>query len=323
MNFNEKNQLLIDSSHLFNLENKFNFLNLNCDLSSSSSSSSSSSASSNFNEEATNDEIAFYNLNNLINLIDGGSSSPSNKSTSSLVSPKITCGYSGRAKSQDNSYFRCDNEAQTIGFGDDVGFILDKQMVETSSKVFYFGIADGVSANRQRGYDARLFPSALLNACTSLLSSSSSSPSLTEGNFHPSRHHRHPSCSSSPSSFVSSPSSSTSSSFSYLTQSTNSHDDSEDTDCAYMYETLMSAHNRVQEQCVYGSSTVCLLALRFFNSESKCLLSSCNLGDSGYMLIRDGRVLFKSESQSHRYNAPYQIGCTPPELLEHDLYRDK
>jgi hypothetical protein len=321
MNFNEKNQLLIDSSHLFNLENKFNFLNLNCDLSSSSSSSSSSSASSNFNEEATNDEIAFYNLNNLINLIDGGSSpsiKSSSSSSSSLLSPKITCGYSGRAKSQDNSYFRCDNEAQTIGFGDDVGFILDKQTSETS-KVYYFGIADGVSANRQRGYDARLFPSALLNACTSLLQ-------LTEGNFHPSRHHhRQPSCSSSPSSFVSSPSSSssTSSSFSYLTQSTNSHDDNEDTDCAYMYEILMSAHNRVQEQCVYGSSTVCLLALRFFNGESKCLLSSCNLGDSGYMLIRDGRVLFKSESQSHRYNAPYQIGCTPPELLEHDLYRDK
>jgi protein phosphatase PTC7 len=47
------------------------------------------------------------------------------------------------------------------------------------------------------------------------------------------------------------------------------------------------------------------------------------LGDSGYMLIRNKQVIFKSSAQSHRYNAPYQLGCTPPELLEHDLYRDR
>merc|ERR1711884_879621 len=41
------------------------------------------------------------------------------------------------------------------------------------------------------------------------------------------------------------------------------------------------------------------------------------------MVIRDKKVLFKSQSQSHRYNAPYQLGCTPPELEEHHLYRDK
>ena len=52
-------------------------------------------------------------------------------------------------------------------------------------------------------------------------------------------------------------------------------------------------------------------------------LCTLNLGDSGYMIIRDSQVFYKSVAQSHRYNAPYQIGCTPPELSEINLYRDK
>lgn len=111
-------------------------------------------------------------------------------------------------------------------------------------------------------------------------------------------------------------------------------------ECQYLFTTLLKAHNLVQEQKIYGSSTVCLLSLRFDESSDDCddccfmaatdnstksraLLSTCNLGDSGYMIIRGGQCVFKSQSQSHRFNAPYQIGCTPPELLDHDLYRDR
>ena len=108
---------------------------------------------------------------------------------------------------------------------------------------------------------------------------------------------------------------------SFGSDNTNSIDNGSTNDCANIYEILLKAHNQVQEQCVYGSSTVCLMSLKFYEYGS--VLSSCNLGDSGYMLIRDKHVIFKSQSQSHRYNAPFQIGCTPPELLEHDLYRDK
>ena len=82
---------------------------------------------------------------------------------------------------------------QTINYGDDCGFICNKRLTtkaelkmnrktqydddgydegeeEEEEKhlvaKYYFGLADGVSANRLRGYDAKLFPTALLCACT-------------------------------------------------------------------------------------------------------------------------------------------------------------
>ena len=116
-------------------------------------------------------------------------------------------------------------------------------------------------------------------------------------------------------------------------------------ECKFLYKTLMSSHNKVIEQNVYGSSTACLLSLKFvdlnqdsnkkeistsfaneedgFNWNKTALLSTCNLGDSGYLIIRNKNVIFKSSTQTHRFNAPFQLGCTPPELLDHDLYRDK
>lgn len=98
-------------------------------------------------------------------------------------------------------------------------------------------------------------------------------------------------------------------------------------DCKYLYKALSSAHTHVIDQKVYGSSTVCLMALKFLknsqNDETRALLSTCNIGDSGYMIIRSKQVIFKSSTQTHRFNAPFQLGCTPPELLDHDLYRDK
>lgn len=94
-------------------------------------------------------------------------------------------------------------------------------------------------------------------------------------------------------------------------------------DCDKLKGILNDAHYIVEDNKVYGSSTVCLLSLEFYDTSEFSLLSSCNVGDSGYMVVRDKKVLFKSQSQSHRYNAPYQLGCTPPELIEHHLYRDK
>lgn len=96
-----------------------------------------------------------------------------------------------------------------------------------------------------------------------------------------------------------------------------------ESDCERLKVILSKAHQVAESKRVYGSSTVVLLSLEFYDMSEYSLLSSCNVGDSGYMLIRDKKVLFKSQSQSHRYNAPYQLGCTPPELEEHHLYRDK
>ncbi|KJH47773.1 protein phosphatase 2C [Dictyocaulus viviparus] len=55
-----------------------------------------------------------------------------------------------------------------------------------------------------------------------------------------------------------------------------------------------------------GSSTACVLVIH------QQMLYSANLGDSGFMVIRDGRVIVKSEEQVHYFNAPFQL-TLPPE----------
>lgn len=51
-----------------------------------------------------------------------------------------------------------------------------------------------------------------------------------------------------------------------------------------------------------GSSTACILCL-----ENERLHAS-NLGDSGFMVVRDGELVFMSPQQQHEFNFPYQIG---------------
>ncbi|KAG9154237.1 hypothetical protein Leryth_000706 [Lithospermum erythrorhizon] len=51
-----------------------------------------------------------------------------------------------------------------------------------------------------------------------------------------------------------------------------------------------------------GSSTACIITL-CGNS-----LHAANVGDSRFLVIRDGSVIFKSEIQQRRFNVPYQLG---------------
>jgi hypothetical protein len=283
---------------------------------------------------------------------------------------KLISGYSGRAKNQDliqnenyimTDHLVNDSVLEKLNFGDDVGFLLRKN----ANNTYYFGIADGVSANRLRGYDARLFPIALLNACTNYIlnnqnfeyfnaesflqissSTSSSSESLkntqlfdldldnlesqkakkSKPNFDLDQLEEEE-----PAEMEDEDDEEQFDDYENNDECYTSADDEqieeeskylkEKSDCSYLYNVLLNSHNLVQDDRVYGSSTVCLLSLKKFDNYS--VLSTCNLGDSGYMIIRDKKVIFKSQSQSHRFNAPFQLGCTPPELLEHDLYRDK
>ncbi|KAJ1350639.1 hypothetical protein KIN20_006472 [Parelaphostrongylus tenuis] len=55
-----------------------------------------------------------------------------------------------------------------------------------------------------------------------------------------------------------------------------------------------------------GSSTACVLVVH------QEMLYSANLGDSGFMVVRNGRVIIKSEEQVHYFNAPFQL-TLPPE----------
>jgi serine/threonine protein phosphatase PrpC len=57
-----------------------------------------------------------------------------------------------------------------------------------------------------------------------------------------------------------------------------------------------------------GSSTCVMAELR--DEDEGKILKTCNLGDSGYWLLRPAAqgnldVLFKSKTQQHRFNAPF------------------
>lgn len=56
-----------------------------------------------------------------------------------------------------------------------------------------------------------------------------------------------------------------------------------------------------------GSATACTAT---FDRQTK-LLYTANLGDSGWMVIRNGEILAKSEAQCHFFNAPYQLAKVP------------
>jgi len=57
-----------------------------------------------------------------------------------------------------------------------------------------------------------------------------------------------------------------------------------------------------------GSSTACIVSLH----REERRIYSANLGDSGFMVIRDGEVVHKSTEQQHQFNTPYQLSVFPP-----------
>ena len=59
---------------------------------------------------------------------------------------------------------------------------------------------------------------------------------------------------------------------------------------------------------IVGSTTACLVS--FDTSDNR--LHTVNLGDSGYMVVRNGRVLARSQEQQHYFNTPFQLTLVPP-----------
>lgn len=51
-----------------------------------------------------------------------------------------------------------------------------------------------------------------------------------------------------------------------------------------------------------GSSTACVLVV------NGTTLSASNLGDSGFVLVRDGVASFQCPQQQHNFNFPFQLG---------------
>lgn len=61
--------------------------------------------------------------------------------------------------------------------------------------------------------------------------------------------------------------------------------------------------------CFAGSSTACIVVLDRRSHQ----LHTCNLGDSGFLVVRGGEVVHRSDEQQHYFNTPFQLSIAPPE----------
>lgn len=75
------------------------------------------------------------------------------------------------------------------------------------------------------------------------------------------------------------------------------------------YKTLLESKNN---KLLVGSSTACIL---LFHHDTN-YLHTCNLGDSGFCIIRDNKIIHRSQEQQHYFNSPYQIAILPNSNIE-------
>lgn len=59
---------------------------------------------------------------------------------------------------------------------------------------------------------------------------------------------------------------------------------------------------------ILGSSTACVLIL---NRETSTVYTA-NIGDSGFIVVRKGEIVHKSDEQQHYFNTPFQLSLPPP-----------
>lgn len=73
---------------------------------------------------------------------------------------------------------------------------------------------------------------------------------------------------------------------------------------------IANGYNELLEnkEQIIGSSTACVVALN--RSEGK--VYTANIGDSGFLVVRSGKVVHRSEEQQHYFNTPYQLSLVPP-----------
>jgi len=69
------------------------------------------------------------------------------------------------------------------------------------------------------------------------------------------------------------------------------------------YQALLENKN----QSLIGSSTACIIV---FNRESN-YLHTANLGDSGFVIVRNNKIVHRSREQQHYFNSPFQMAILP------------
>lgn len=72
---------------------------------------------------------------------------------------------------------------------------------------------------------------------------------------------------------------------------------------AYSYCELLE-----QKKPILGSSTACVLILNREDSR----VYTANIGDSGFIVVRSGQIIHRSEEQQHYFNTPFQLSLPPP-----------
>lgn len=68
-------------------------------------------------------------------------------------------------------------------------------------------------------------------------------------------------------------------------------------------------------QQIIGSSTACVVAL----NRAEGIVYTANIGDSGFLVVRSGKIVHRSSEQTHYFNTPFQLSCVPPAQREHVL----
>ncbi|XP_062094002.1 probable protein phosphatase 2C 55 [Humulus lupulus] len=75
-----------------------------------------------------------------------------------------------------------------------------------------------------------------------------------------------------------------------------------DNDITHPRQILEEAFMANAKANIQGSSTACILRL------NNGVLHAVNVGDSGFMLFRNNKFIYRSPTQQWRFNAPYQLG---------------
>lgn len=84
-------------------------------------------------------------------------------------------------------------------------------------------------------------------------------------------------------------------------------------------DVLRYAYDQTCAEKILGSATACVISVQEqkIESETVLVLRSANLGDSGFVVVREGRIVCQSEPQQRGFNYPYQLGTHSRDYPEH------
>ena len=101
----------------------------------------------------------------------------------------------------------------------------------------------------------------------------------------------------------------------YVHQETNNLSSSEHLSSETPLDILISSYKAMKDSKdpnLIGSSTACIVV---FNRKTK-YLHTANIGDSGFAIIRNNKIVHRSKEQYHYFNAPFQMAILPRNVTD-------